>query len=283
VKLFTSFATLLFSVSLSASCLGTKHEEKLSSLLQAKFSQNPSVSNLKVEVIDSKVVPNSFNVWKGVKLKFSGKFTRGGKTQPFEQTNVFFTDGCNFTETLSSLEDGTEWKSIFQPKVGEEHYNKKHLIYGNADAKHKVVIFSDPLCPYCQRSIPALLDYAKNYPKTFAIYYYHLPLQSIHPASVPLSKLMYLAQIRGQIDAIGKAYSSKISGREYDNAKIVEAFNDATGQKYTVADLDNKVAVVEVENDMRVADELEVRGTPTIYLDGKKVHGEFYKDVKKVD
>jgi thiol:disulfide interchange protein DsbC len=283
LKIITLLATLFFSASLSASCLGNKHEEKLVSLLKEKFSQNPSVTNLKVEVLDSKVVPNSFNIWKGVKVKFSGQFSRNGEKRPFTQNNVFFTDGCNFSEGLSSIEDATDWKTIFQPKIEEKHYSATHLIYGNKDAKHKVVIFSDPLCPYCQRSIPALLDYVKKYPKTFAVYYYHLPLVSIHPASVPLSKLMYLAQIRGQVDAIGKAYSSQVSGREYDNNKIVKAFNDATGLKYTVADLDNKVAVVQIDNDTNIANELEVRGTPTIFLDGKKSYGDFYTKVKTVD
>jgi len=273
-----SFRALALSVVATSLLSGAvSSESKLSNFLQSKYSQNPSIKNLQVQVIDSRVVPNSSR-WKGIKLRLSGKYN--GKV--FSENQIFFTDGKNFTETLTSL-NGRNWKTIFTPKIQAKHYSKTNLLFGTEDSAHKIVIFSDPLCPYCQRSVPALLDYVKKYPKTFAVYYYHLPLERMHPASVTLTKLMYLAQIRGDKDAVSKAYFSQVSAKESSAIKIVDAFNKATGLNYSLKDINSQVVSSEAQHDKDVAKELEVRGTPTVFLDGKKTGGNFYKNVKIVD
>jgi len=179
--------------------------------------------------------------------------------------------------------DGKDWKSIFKPKISAKHYSKHNLLFGNENAENKIVIFSDPLCPYCQRSIPALLDYVAEYPKTFAVYYYHLPLERIHPASVQLTKLMYMAQIKDDKDSVSKAYFSQVGGKEISDRKILDAFNKVTGLNYTMFDLNSAKAQDALNHDKKIANELEVRGTPTVFLNGEKTGGEFYKNIKIVD
>jgi protein-disulfide isomerase len=157
-------------------------------------------------------------------------------------------------------------------------------VFGNENAKHKIVIFSDPLCPYCQRSIPPLLDYVKKYPKTFAVYYYHLPLERIHPAAVTLTKAMTVATNKGNPDAIARGYSAKVGAKEGSNKVILEAFNRATGMKLELKDVLNADVSKHLEHDREVATELMVNSTPTIFFDGKKdVSREAYKHVKTVD
>jgi len=68
-----------------------------------------------------------------------------------------------------------------------------------------------------------------------------------------------------------------------NTAVIVNKFNQATGLNYYVKDVNNYKAIQALAHDKKVATELEVRGTPTIYLNGKKVGGEFYKNIKIVD
>ncbi len=275
----------LITLSLVATTLlsgATSSETKLTDFLKSRYSSNPNIKELKIDVVDSATIPNSKNMWKGIKLNLSGQFNKAGKYVPFSENQIFFTDGENFTDSLTAL-DGTDWKTLFVPKPELKHYSATHLIHGNLNAKHKILIFSDPLCPYCQRSIPPLLDYVKKYPKTFAVFYYHLPLERIHPAAVQLTKLMYMAQIRGDKDAIGTAYHTPVSSKETSDEKILEAFNRATGLKYTMADLNSPLATRALLKDKEVASELEVRGTPTVYLDGVKTGGEFYKSIEIVD
>lgn len=257
-------------------------ESKLSNFLKYKFEENPNIKELKINVTDSRIIPNSKGIWRGVKLNLSGKFNQQGKLTPFSESQIYFTDGKNFTNSLTSL-GGKDWKKIFTPKIEAKHYSKHNLLFGNENAKHKIAVFSDPLCPYCQTTVPELFDYVKKYPKTFAVYYFHLPLERIHPASVQLTKLMYIAQINGDLDAVGKAYSSKVNSRETNDLKILEAFNKATGLNYSLADLNSQKAKDALIHDKKIADELEVRGTPSIFLNGIKKGGEFYKKIEKVE
>ena len=157
------------------------------------------------------------------------------------------------------------------------------MLIGDKNAPNKIVIFSDPLCPYCQRTIPAMLEYVKQFPKTFAVYYYHLPLERIHPASVPLTKLMYMAQVRNDINGVISAYRVPLNPKETDEVKVLEAFNKTTGLKYIQTDLKNQNAEKTIEQDKIIASELDVRGTPIIYLNGEKTGGEFYKNIKPID
>jgi len=250
---------------------------QLTNFLKKRYSQNPYIRDLQVTLLTTKSIPTSKD-WVGVKYLLKGKYQ--GKS--FAEKIIYFTDGKNFTDSLLSL-NGNDWKKIFSPTVQPEHYSKVNLLFGSENSNNKIIIFSDPLCPFCQKSIPKLLNFVKNYPKTFAVYYYHLPLERIHPASVTLTKLMYLASIRGAKDAVIKGYSTRVSGKEMNTGIIVDKFNQATGLKYSVKDVNNNKSIEALTHDKKVASELEVRGTPTIYLDGKKVGGEFYKDIKIID
>ena len=282
----TKFAKLTIGLIASSSLFASVNEKdisKLTNFIYQKYTQNPNIQELKIDVLDSKSLPNLKNEWVGVKLKLSGKFNQAGNLVSFSESQVFFTDGENFTESLSSL-NGSDWNNLFVPQIDpKKHYNQEHLLIGDKNAPNKIVIFSDPLCPYCQRTIPAMLEYVKQFPKTFAVYYYHLPLERIHPASVPLTKLMYMAQVRNDINGVISAYRVPLNPKETDEVKVLEAFNKTTGLKYIQTDLKNQNAEKTIEQDKIIASELDVRGTPIIYLNGEKTGGEFYKNIKPID
>lgn len=282
----TKFSKLTIGLIASSSLFASVNEKdisKLTNIIYQKYTQNPNIQELKIDVLDSKSLPNLKNEWVGVKLKLSGKFNQAGNLVPFSESQVFFTDGEIFTESLSSL-NGSDWNNLFVPQIDpKKHYNQEHLLIGDKNAPNKIVIFSDPLCSYCQRTIPAMLEYVKQFPKTFAVYYYHLPLERIHPASVPLTKLMYMAQVRNDINGVISAYRVPLNPKETDAVKVLEAFNKTTSLKYIQTDLKNQNAEKTIEQDKIIASELDVRGTPTVYLNGEKTGGEFYKTIKPID
>jgi glutaredoxin len=282
----TKFSKLTIGLIASSSLFASVNEKdisKLTNIIYQKYTQNPNIQEFKIDVLDSKSLPNLKNEWVGVKLKLSGKFNQAGNLVPFSESQVFFTDGEIFTESLSSL-NGSDWNNLFVPQIDpKKHYNQEHLLIGDKNAPNKIVIFSDPLCSYCQRTIPAMLEYVKQFPKTFAVYYYHLPLERIHPASVPLTKLMYMAQVRNDINGVISAYRVPLNPKETDEVKVLEAFNKTTGLKYIQTDLKNQNAEKTIEQDKIIASELDVRGTPTVYLNGEKTGGEFYKTIKPID
>jgi thiol-disulfide isomerase/thioredoxin len=257
----------------------------LVNFLQKRYGSNPMIQNFKAEISTSAKI-ESASGWYGFAVTLSGLYNNKGSYQPFSERQTFFTNGEVFTPDLISLKNGRDLKSLLAPKVTEKHYNSHNLLFGSATSKHKIVIFSDPLCPYCQRTVPQLLLYVKQYPKTFAVYYYHLPLEQIHPASVPLTKLMRMAQDKNNPNAVISGYYTQIDAKSNDINKIIAKFNELTGSKITKAEFESQKNVLDgsIKHDKIVANELAVRGTPTIYFDGEKTNSrDFYRSVKVVD
>jgi protein-disulfide isomerase len=121
----------------------------------------------------------------------------------------------------------------------------------------------------------------KNYPETFALYYYHLPLVSMHPAALQITKAAIAAELKGEKDIILKMYKTEIGAREQDEQKIVDAFNKAAGTKITVKEIHSEEVEKHSKHDLDVALSMMVNGTPTMFFDGKKDASKGqYKEVK---
>jgi thiol:disulfide interchange protein DsbC len=241
--------------------------EKVEDFLDEKFSENPRLKSVDVKVSD--VMPlkdlkgwNSFIVDVTAVLKNKPKET-------IRQKMVWFSNGSIITKELIKMSSGESITDLVKPDFKASYYKKENLIYGNANAKHKVAIFSDPLCPFCRGFVPGAIKDMKKEPNKFAVYYYHFPLQRLHPAAVVLVQAAAAAEQKGIKDVILKLYNVQINAKETDVEKILAAFNKAVGSKITVDDLRSKKVREQVRFDMDVANNLLVGGTPTLYLDDK--------------
>jgi len=271
-------ATVVSSVALFAGA-----DADLQKMLEQQIGRNPNVKELKVTVIQKTPIKQAKG-WDGLIVELKGKANTQNGIVPFNEKNIYFVNGGVMAPDLVDLKTGRSIKSQVTPKMKTAYYDDAHRVYGNKNAKHTITIFSDPLCPYCQKSVPEALDYVKKYPKTFAVYYYHLPLESIHPASITLVKAMNVLQKDGKKDFIQKAYKTSIEASEQDSKKILEAFNKAVGTKVTLKDIDSKTVLSHYKHDLDVASSLMVRGTPTIFIDGSKDNSRNgYKNIKIVD
>jgi protein-disulfide isomerase len=148
-------------------------------------------------------------------------------------------------------------------------YDDAHLLFGNKDAAHKIIVFSDPMCPFCQEVVPEIMKAAKEHPDKIALYYYHLPLLRIHPVSKYLTRIMHIAQEQGKTDVIEKMYSLKIPPRTTDLKKILPAVKKHTGFEVTEKELNDKKVVDALTKDEKAAGKMMVNGTPTVYIDGQ--------------
>ncbi len=185
------------------------------------------------------------------------------------QKMIWFTNGTMITKELTNMKTGESIRDIINPELKPEQYKKENLIYGNANAEHKVAIFSDPLCPFCIRYVPSAINYMKKYPKKFAIYYYHFPLPSIHPASIELSQAAIAAELSGREDVTLDMYKVNIDPKERDVNKILAAFNKVMKTNLTPADISKPAVIERFKSDLGIADNLMVQGTPTLFFDGK--------------
>jgi thiol:disulfide interchange protein DsbC len=180
------------------------------------------------------------------------------------------------------MKTGTKINDAITPKFKNEFYTKTSLLFGNESAVHKVAVFSDPLCPFCKSFVPSALAYMKKYPKDFAVYYYHFPLEGLHPASVTICKAAIYLELLGDKDSIFKIYNNlTIDSKETDEQKILDAVNSAVGKKITKDMIHSSTVQNEFDRSQNIARSLLVNGTPTLYFDGEKDSAKTkYKSVK---
>ena len=262
-----SMLRLLSIILLTSSAIYANTATQLADFLEDKFIQNPNIVKADVHVVDTLDVPHASG-FKAYIVEISATVKDGKKTQNVSQRMMWFSNGKVITRELTDMITGDSLTDILKPHFKDEFYTQENLLYGNPDAKHKVVIFSDPLCPFCNSLVPPALKTMKDKPKTFAVYYYHFPLERLHPASPTLVKAVYAAELQGVKDAVLKLYGIKINPRERNESKILEAFNKHMGTHITQKDIHAKVVLSHIAHDAKVAQLLMVAGTPTMYFDG---------------
>jgi len=242
--------------------------EKIEDFLTEQFGDNPRIKQVDVAVVDVISIPKPKNFDAYIVL-VKATVKDGSKTRKVKQRMVYFSDGTTITKELTDLSSGESMIDFVKPDFKPEFYTKENLIYGSASSKHKVAFFSDPLCPFCRGFVPKAIEEMKKQPEKFAIYYYHFPLERIHPASVTLVKAAAAAELAGKKDAVLNLYKVNVNAREKDVKVILKAFNHAMGTHITPADLETRAVKQHLARDLEIAEYLMVGGTPTVYFDGK--------------
>ena len=272
-KLLTS--TLIATVALSAA--DTVDEKTLKKYVERNVVLNPQVQVKGIEIIEKTSHPEiaGWDVYlTNMKLKYQGQEMDAPET-------IFVKDGLA-TGKLVNLKKNRDYRKEVKPTVPNELYDDAHLIYGNKTAKHKMVIFSDPQCPFCQEIVPDMMNAAKKNPDTIALYYYHLPLLRIHPVSDVLTRVMHVAQHQGKMDVLEKIYKMKINHKETNIEKILAEVKKQTGYSVTPKQVNDPKVRAALEADRKAAARMMVTGTPMIFLDGKwdKMRNGYLKLIK---
>lgn len=262
LKLLTT--TLL----LSSALFGATSNEKIEDFLEDSFSNNPNIVELEVKIAE-KTPLKDLKGWEALIVNIDATIKAKPKNRAVKQKMIWFTNGTIITKELTNLISVENLADAVAPSFKDEFYKKENLISGNVDAKHKVAIFSDPLCPFCRGFVPKAIKYMKKYPKKFAVYYYHFPLARLHPAAIELSQAAVAAELQGKKDVILKMYEVEVPAKERDVKKILKAFNDKLGTNIKPADLKSKKVQDHTKSDMNIASEVMVGGTPTLFFDGK--------------
>ncbi len=276
MSLMPKLSTILL---LSASLFGASDAEVIS-FLKKGIGGNPNISNLQVEVNDKKNLTN-LNGWQAYFVTIEADVKQGNETRHINQNGTYFVNGNVIAPELVNIKTGERYNDIIAPDFSNAFYTAANRISGEANATHKVAIFSDPLCPFCRRYVPEALSYMEKYPKTFAVYYYHLPLAGLHPAAVTLTKAAIAAEQNGTKDAVSKLYKVDVNANEKDEKKILGAFNKTFGTKIDSDDIRRPSVVKQFDFDQKVAQSMMVNGTPTVFFNGQKDSSKNkYKDVK---
>ena len=273
MSLMSKLSAILLSVSLFAAASyaqdANSEEQRIIEFLKSNIGRNPTIVSLDISIIN-KIPLDEPKGWNAYIVAIDGKVKMGEDIRNVKQQKIYFASGDVLAQQLIDLKTGRPMNDAISPEFKPEFYAKANLIYGNADAKHKVAIFSDPLCPFCRQYVPEALSYMKRQPDTFAVYYYHFPLPSLHPAAVALTKAAIAAEHKGHKEVVMDLYRVNVDAREKDEQKIVDAFNKSLGTKITVADIHAEAVEKQYKRDQDIAMQMMVNGTPTVFFDGKK-------------
>ena len=258
---------LSISILLSSALFAASSDENIISFEQKRITQNPNVKIKDIKISTKKELP--LNGWYGyiidVQANIQGK--------DINAKDILFSDGKYISLELIDSETGKSLKDLVTPNLTDNFHDKSKLIAGNHNAKDKIVIFSDPLCPFCKDYVPDVIKYVNKNKDSIALYYYNFPL-SIHPAATPLSKLIEVAKHKGIKDAELKAY--EIDWEPYfdvkttDEKKILEAFNKEFKTNIKVEEISTNEIKALIEKDITMGEEVMVAGTPTIFVNKVK-------------
>jgi thiol:disulfide interchange protein DsbC len=255
------------SILLSGALYASSNEQNIVDFEKKRISQNPNVQVKDIKIETKKELPLSG--WNGYILNVQADVQ--GKS--INAKDILFSDGKYIALELIDSETGKSLKDLVTPNLTEKYYDKSKLIAGNHNAKDKIVIFSDPLCPFCKDYVPDVIKYVDKNSDTIALYYYNFPLM-IHPAATPLSKLAEIAKSKGIKDAELKTYETNwepyFDEKTTDEKKILEAFNKEFKTSIKQEELSDKNLDSLIKKDISMGDDVMVQGTPTIFINGIK-------------
>lgn len=233
-----------------------------------RISQNPNVKVEEITINTKKELPISG--WNGYILDVKAKV---GK-KDVNAKDIVFSDGRYIALDLIDSKNGKSLKDLVTPNLTSKYYDKSKLIAGNHNAKDKIVVFSDPLCPFCMDYIPDVINHVNKNADSIALYYYHFPLLRLHPAAGPLSKIMDVAKHKGMKDVELKTYKADwdkyFTSKTTDEKKILEAFNSEFKTDIKLSEIQDKKVQDLIKNDMKMGEDVMVQGTPTIFVNGVK-------------
>lgn len=144
---------------------------------------------------------------------------------------------------------------------------------GPADAKVKVVEFSDFQCPYCKQWNDATLaPLREQYGDKIVIYYRHYPLTSIHPEAMNGAVAAECANAQGKFWEMHDALFRTQSAISVDNSESLATSLNLDAQKFNDCMSKNPYKD-NISADIADADTYGVTGTPTFFINGVRLVG----------
>lgn len=225
---------------------------------------------VKVNIVTKKRV-DGFKHWEFYRLLLSIKVD--GSNTIYKNVKSVFVNGDVIADSLTNMKTLKIIESkYYDPPLTGKEYNKKVLAAGNMNAKNKLLVFSDPQCPYCKKFVPKALKYAKGHPKKLAVFYYNFDI-GVYPNSKIISQLTMVAKDKGIKDVELRVYTSTLTTmRANSDDKVIKKFNSVFnlyGNKAIKKSDITPIIVEKLEKEKDLGTLLGVEGTPTFFYNGQ--------------
>ena len=142
---------------------------------------------------------------------------------------------------------------------------------GPESAKVTIVLFSDFQCPFCSRVGPTLRQIEQAWPNEVRIVWKHQPL-SFHPAAMPAALAAEAARAQGKFWPMHDllfANQAALSDDHFDGWAKQLGLDGARFAR----DRASPEARARIEEDQRLGAQVGAQGTPTLFLNCRKVVG----------
>ena len=185
---------------------------------------------------------------------------------------------AQFSEQFSSIPGaGRSQKQALTAQAAEAFVRPLNPVRGEAESPVTIIAFIDFECPFCQASFPTFATVMERYAPVTRVVFKHFPIESIHPNSMQAGLAAACAQEQGKF---WEYYSLVFTEKRLDAESLVSYAKTLSldeNQFRTCLSTERFRALV--EQDFEDGAQLGVAGTPTYFVNGKKVEGNVGIDV----
>ncbi len=142
---------------------------------------------------------------------------------------------------------------------------------GGRNAKVEIIVFSDFQCPYCARHSQTMKKILDTYGTDVRIVFKNLPL-SFHKNSMPAAEAAMAAGAQGKF---WQMYDILFENRKNLSRRDLESYAKELGldMRRFKEDMDSHAYSSSIKKDLETAKEFGINGTPTTFVNGKKISG----------
>lgn len=152
---------------------------------------------------------------------------------------------------------------------------------GPDTAKVTIVEFSDYQCPFCSQAETLVSQVTEAYPKDVRLVFKQFPLTSIHPQAMPASKAALAAGRQGKFWEMHKLIfeNQRALGPE-KFTELAESLQLDVPQFQK--DMESPEVAAQITREMQEAKAADVTGTPTIFVNGKRLMNRSFDGFKQM-
>lgn len=159
-------------------------------------------------------------------------------------------------------------------------------IKGPNTAKVTLVEYSDFECPACAQYEPILKQLLETYEKELRLVYRHYPLVQIHPQALPSAQASEAAHKQGKFwemhEILFDRQSAWSKAEEPLDLFISYAKELGLDESKFTADMESSDVEEKITADMAGAIGSGITGTPTFFLNGKKISPRSFDEFKNL-
>ncbi|KKS53021.1 MAG: DSBA oxidoreductase family protein [Candidatus Magasanikbacteria bacterium GW2011_GWD2_43_18] len=196
---------------------------------------------------------------------------RTGNASAIEQTLQQAAPNFSFLSTKTKdtptqqLQETTPFIRSFNPQIG--------------DPSNPVTLlaFIDFECPYCQEAYPAFQQMMEKYDSAIHVVFKQFPLTTIHAQAMAAAVASTCAQ---EQDMFWEYYESVFTSRDLsDEGLLLAATRTGLTESIFTSCIDSDRYAHNITQDIQDGIDLDVRGTPTYIVNGKKIEGVLTADM----